>query len=79
MLKVILRILLYLLYKHFRRNQKYQKILYCNNVKISYSCIDNTKNIISNHNKGITNFYNKINGKTCNCRNKGNCPLDNKC
>ena len=27
----------------------------------------------------ITNFYKKINVKICNCRNKSNCPLDNKC
>ena len=79
MLKVILRILLYLLDKHFGRNQKYHKIFNRNNDKIRYSCIDNIKNIISSHNKEITNFYNKINGKTCNCRNKSNCPLDKKC
>ena len=41
--------------------------------------MDNMKIIISSHNKKITNSYNKINGKTCNCRNKNNCPLDNKC
>ena len=29
----------------------------------------NIKNIISSRNKGITHFYNEINGKTCNCRN----------
>ena len=41
--------------------------------------MDNIKNIISRRNKGIAHFYNEINGKTCNCRNKSNCPLDNKC
>ena len=40
--------------------------------------MNNMKNIIGSHNKKI-NSYNKINGKTCNCRNKSNCPLDNKC
>ena len=79
MLKVILRIFLYLLDKHFGRNHKYRKIFNRNNVKTSYSFIDNIKNIISSHNKEITNFYNEINGKTCNCKNKSNCPLDNKC
>ena len=49
-----------------------------NNVKISYKCMDNIKNIISNHNKEITNVYKKLNGKTCNCGNKSNCPLGNK-
>ena len=41
--------------------------------------MDNRKNIISKRNKRITNFYYEINGKICNCRNKSNCPLDNKC
>ena len=41
--------------------------------------MDNMKNIISSHNKKITNSYNEINGKTCNCRNKNICPLDNRC
>ena len=79
MLKVILRIFLHLLDKHFGRNHKYHKIFNRNNVKISYSCMDNIKNIISSRNKGITNFYNEINGKTCNCRSKSKCSLDNKC
>ena len=41
--------------------------------------MDNMKNIISSHKKNIRNSYKEINGKTCNCRNKSNCPLDNKC
>ena len=41
--------------------------------------MDNRKNILSKRNKRITNFYYEINGKICNCRNKSNCPLDNKC
>ena len=48
-------------------------------IKISYSCMDNLASIISSHNKKVTNSDNKINGKTCNCRNKSKCPLDNKC
>ena len=50
----------------------------CNNVKISYYCMDNVKNIISGQNKRIINSINEGNGKTYNCRNKGNCPLENK-
>ena len=78
-LKVILRTFLHLLDKHSGRNHKCHKIFNRNNVKISYSCIDNIKNVISSHKKEITNFYNEINGKTCSCRNKNNCLLDNKC
>ena len=79
MLKVILRMLLHLLDKHFDRNHKCHKIFNRNNVKYSYSCIDNIKNVISSYKKEVRNFYNKMNGKTCSCRNKNNCPLDNKC
>ena len=78
MLKVILQIFLYLLDKYFGRNLKYNKIFNCNNDKIGYTCIDNIKNIIGSHIKEITNFYNEINGKASNCRNKSNCPLHNK-
>ena len=70
MLKVILRICLHLLDKHFGTNYKYHQIFNRNNVKISYSYIDNIKNIISSHNKEITNFYSEIYGKTCNYRDK---------
>ena len=33
---------------------------------------------MDSYKKEITNFYNKINSKTCNCRNKNHCPLDKK-
>ena len=55
-LKVILRRFFHLLDKHFGRNHKYHKIFNRNNVKISYSCMDNIKNIISSHSKEIANF-----------------------
>ena len=41
--------------------------------------MDNMTNKISSHKKKIINSGNETNGKTCNCRNKSNCPLDNKC
>ena len=49
------------------------------NVKVNYSCMDNMTNTISSQNKDIINSGNETNGKTCNCRNKSNCPLDKKC
>ena len=70
---------LHLLDKHFGRNHKYHKIFNRNNVKISYSCMDNVTNKISSHNKKIINSGNETNVKTCDCRNKSNCPLDKKC
>ena len=63
----------------FSKNNKYHKIFNCNNVRINYSCMDNMTNIISSHNKKITNSDNETNGKTSNCRNKSNCSLDSKC
>ena len=65
--------------RHFGRNHKYHKIFNHNNVKISYSCMDNITNLISTHIKKVINSGKKTNGKTYNCRNKSNCPLDNKC
>ena len=41
--------------------------------------MDNMTNIISSLNKRVTNSENETNGKTCSCRTKSNCPLDNKC
>ena len=35
--------------------------------------------IVSSHKKQTRNFYSEMNSKTCSCRNKDNCPLDNKC
>ena len=72
MLTVLLRIFLHLLDRHFGRNHKCCKI-FNRDSKIGYSCIDNIKNIVSSRKKEIANFYNEMNGKTCNC------PLDNKC
>ena len=63
MLKVILRIFLYLLDKHFGGNHKYHKIFNRNNAKISYNCIDNIKNIVNSHRKNIIYFYNNNNNK----------------
>ena len=48
MLKVILQIFLHLLDKHFGRNHKCHRIFIRNNVKISYSCIDNLESVICN-------------------------------
>ena len=56
MLKVILRIFLHLLDKHFGRNHICHKIFNGNNVKISYSCTDNIKNVIGSYKKEIANL-----------------------
>ena len=53
MLKVILQIFSRLLDKLCGRNHKYRKIFSRNNVKISYSCIDNIKDVTRIYNKEI--------------------------
>ena len=67
--------------KHFPPNHKLHKIFNRNTVKVSYSCMNNVKSIISKHNTRIT-------GKSkpqcevidpCTCRDKKTCPLQEKC
>ena len=72
---------------HFPRDHKLRKIFNRNTIKISYSCMNNTKQIIDNHNKrilrssGHTNVPadHTKNNKTCNCRQKNTCPLNGHC
>jgi len=75
--------------KHFPKDNHLRKIFNRNTIKISYSCMNNTKQIIDNHNKRIitassaTEIANSAptttNNKTCNCRQKDTCPLDGNC
>ena len=69
-----------LIEKHFPENHKYRKIFNKNNLKISYSCMQNIKSIINAHNRKIIYETNdlKPQGK-CNCINKSECPLNNEC
>ena len=65
------------------------KIFNHNKIKISYSCMNNTKQIIDNHNKRIPNSSKHISvtidntntkdTKTCNCWQKNTCPLNRNC
>ena len=74
--------------KHFPKDHSLCKIFNRNSIKISYSCTNNTKQIIDNRNKRILHSsyspYTKDNkdsstNKTCNCRRKNNCPLNGNC
>ena len=74
--------------KHFPKDHKLHKIANRNTIKISYSCMNNTKRIIDNHNKriltssqandAVTTAATEVN-KTCNCRQKNACPLAGNC
>ena len=68
---------LQLLSKHFPKDHEMHKIFNKNNVKISYSCMNNIISILSTHNKNILNPKQASFG--CNWRNKDNCPLDGEC
>ena len=69
------------LWTHFPAGQKLHKIFNRNTVKVSYSCMNNVKNIISKHNTRIIRKSQPqvTNTASCNCRNKETCPLQNKC
>ena len=48
-------------------------------MKISYSCTRNSKTIINSHNAQILFPKKSTEQRTCNCLNKENCPLEQKC
>ena len=66
---------------HFPAGHKLHKIFKRNTFKVSYSCMNNVKNIISKHNTRIIRKSQSqvTNTTSCNCRNKETCPLQNKC
>ena len=59
---------------HFPKNHTFNKIFNRNNVKVSYSSMQNIKAIINNHNMNILHQNKEIKDE-CNCRNKKYCPL----
>ena len=69
-----------LINKHFPKTHRFHSIFNKNNLKISYSCTENMASIISKHNKKILNTKPPITtSKSCNCRIKDDCPLNNNC
>ena len=68
-----------LIEKHFPKTNIFHKIFNRNTIKISYSCMPNMDNIIKTHNSRIINSTKPIEPINCNCRNKENCPLPNRC
>lgn len=53
----------------------------CNALKLSYSCMNNVKSIISSHNKAIISKSTnpKEDNKNCNCGKPDTCPMDGNC
>ena len=68
-----------LIEKHFPNHHKYRKLFNKNNLKVSYSCMNNLKSLINGHNKFILNEDKDQRTKKCNCVNKNECPLGNEC
>ena len=66
-----------LLQKHFPKTHKFYKIFIKNCVKLSYSSMRNIASIISSHNKSVLRPIIQDHG--CNCRQKNDCPMQNKC
>jgi hypothetical protein len=68
-----------LVQKHFPPHHQYRSLFNKNNVKVSYSCVENMGNVIQSHNGKILNQQKPKEEKSCNCRVKSSCPLDGSC
>ena len=77
----VARSFLNLIDTHFPAGHKLHKMFNRNTVKVSYSCMNNIRSIITNHNTRINrkNQTQVISADNCNCWNKEACPLQNKC
>ena len=69
--------------KHFPKDKTLSKIFNRNTIKVSYSCLPNVKQTISNNNHRLLQLHrmkeSTQDSKLCNCRQKSSCPLDGKC
>ena len=69
--------------KHFPKDKMLSKISNRNTIKVSYSCLPNVKQTISNNNHRLPQLYrikeSTHDSKLCNCRQENSCPLDGKC
>ena len=74
----IRKVFLKLVKKHFHKHHTLRKIFNTNTLKLSYCCMKNMSTIIKQHNSTVLSKPTTPN-RLCNCRNKGNCPLDRKC
>ena len=71
-----------LIKKHFPRGHRYRSFINRNSVKLSYSCMENMRSIITKHNVSLLKKSNTPPPSTlqsCNCRTSTECPLEGKC
>ena len=64
--------------KHFPPHHKLHKLFKRNNVKLSYSCLPNIKSTLNAHNRKIL-YPSPTIGRTCNCINISQYPLQKRC
>ena len=72
------KIFLLLLNKHFPKHHKYYKLFNKNNVKISYSCMQNMASVTENHHSNFLKDPAAPTPKMCFCRQKSHSPLAEK-
>ena len=70
---------LQLVKRHFPENHRYASIINRNTVKISYSCLPNMGSIIKQQNERLLREPDNTNPRSCNCRNREQCPLNGAC
>ena len=77
----VARLTLKLVDKHFPPHHRYSKLFNRNNVKVSYSCVDNMQRIIKKHNAKILSQPLAVQDAVppCNCKRKQSCPLNGMC
>ena len=68
-----------LLDKHFPASHRLSKIINRNTIKLSYSSMPNIAQIIQSHNKTVLDSKKCPTKKSCNCKNKLECPLNGEC
>ena len=73
------KIFLNLIKKHFPNHHRLHKIFNLNTIKLSYSCMSNMSSFIKQHNRNILFSPPNSEKRSCNCRNKDNCPLAGNC
>ena len=64
--------------KHFPPSNPLHNVFNRNNVKVSYSCMQNIKSTISSHNHKLLSDPPAASDQ-CNCQNVNQCPLNGKC
>ena len=63
-----------LIVKYFREHHRYHKMFNQNTIKLSYSCMQNIGNLITEHyNKSLFQGFEQPT-QICNCRGKTSCP-----